>query len=135
MNNMIFDNLPQIIDISNEEIKNRNCEYWAKIIGEKTKFGDVDVNETCNDEVFSEQDISILEKLDDEDELLINETPDEIFFSSKVNCIIFFGVFEKSNSLSSVFIKSNVINPFSIYNEQLHACGCPMINRTNKKLN
>lgn len=120
---MIFDDLPPIIDISNEEITNKNYD-WFKIIGEKTKFEEY--NEILNDDIFSEQDICLLEKIEDDEEIKMYEIPDEIFFSIKINCITFFGVFENSNSKSSVFIKSNVINPFSVYNGKLHACGCAM---------
>jgi len=124
MNNMIFDDLPSITDISDEEINNNNNE-WFKNIGEKTNFEGT--NDQINGEIFSEQDIRLLEKINENEnteEMLINEIPDEIFFSSKINCITFFGVFVNSNSRSSVFIKSNVINPFSVYKGELHACGC-----------
>jgi len=118
MKNNIFDDLQPIIDISNEEIINNKYNQYDKlfeIIGLKTQFG------IKNNYIYSEEDINLLKTIDEID-FIIDEIPDEIFFSSNINCIGFLAVFDP-NSKSSVFIKSNVINPFSFYKGELHTCG------------
>ena len=117
MKNMDFDDLPQIIDISNEEIIEKKIE-WIEIIGKRKKIEDIN-------DVASEQCICVLEK-NEENDIILYKVSDEIFFSSKINCITFFGVFHKSNARSSVFIRSDVINPYSIHEGKLYACGCIM---------
>jgi hypothetical protein len=79
MDNIIFEDLLQFVDITNE-----------------------DTSEIENIKIFS----------------------DEIFFSNKINCITFFGVL--CNTRSSFFLKSNVINPYYVYNKELYACGLVM---------
>lgn len=124
MDKMFFDNLPPIINnISDIEINENKNFKWLENIGEKIDFEKMDNLEITQN--FSEQDIYLLENIDVDENPY--EIPDEIFFSSKENCTTFFGVFINANTRSAVFLTSNVINPYSVYNGELHACGTAMV--------
>jgi hypothetical protein len=131
MDDMIFEDLPPITNMpddnnsSDEEpIKHKHNE-WLNKIGDTTQFKDKSDSE--NSEIFSEQDLNLLKTIE-EKQMIVEDIPDEIFFSNKENCITYFGVSDsKSRSRSSVFIHKNVtLNPFSVYKGELYACGLAM---------